>query len=612
MEEEEETGDESALAREAEREAYHAVCEQLKLLRRKYDLLMKEHNELLWDKNVLSAAGLNLPGVEALEESSSRVSNGELNIELVKVIGRGAFSSVYLGRWPNGEQCAVKKISKSAAKSMVDLRNIATEYEALRTLSRGPCVLALHCAFASAWNIYFIMEFFGEELYKYLQKKSLPKEFGTAVIHGVANALTFMHDLGYAHRDVKSENVLVQGNVVKLCDLGLCAKLDGNPLRKCCGSMGFFAPDMLDPRGYSGAAVDVWSLGCLGIEVVAGNDFFETFWFDKYTTFFKRRGKSSTYVEFLDWMKPTVAELHDLVEASRGVGETAADDASIRAKLKNNSQVLSVVASCLRLEPDHRPRAFEIRDMLAACQAPDKPLLTPALNDVRTLANIDASAPPPGALRVENDDEAAPSSLVARLAQNLRRSFTPTTNPGGKDEHESPGSPTTRSSKFRRRRRVAPDRLGDDDGDLIARASSDFSSPRRGKVLVVDDSSVALHWICKAIERQFNCEVHTASSAIEALSLTEHNDYDAVLTDMIMPHETNPRLVSALRQREQKKANKKRLFICALTQLAEAFDVQRNADVDVVSRKPVNKALDLDFLRDCLTPRRLTTDGCAA
>ena len=706
----------------SEREAYNVICENFRMLRRKYDALAKAHNELLWDPAVLDAAGLTkmLPRVDAtLVESSQRVSE----IELLKVIGRGNFSSVLLGQWPSKEKCAVKKISKSAARAIQDIRSIATEHEALTTLSRGPCVLALHCALATPQHIYFVMEFFGEELYKYLQRHKddiLPPVFGTSVIHGVANGLAFMHDLCFAHRDIKPENVLIHVTgdrfsdiIVKLCDLGLCAKLELSPLLdtkeeakaespkqpadettttrverrrnstgspqhhqqglpptfsnvadrtfkplfKCCGSMGFFAPDMLDPWGYSGAAVDVWSLGCLGLEIVAGNAFFESFWFDgNYTIFFKPGGRGASGENFRKWIEPSVASLTEFVATCADdtlLSETPEEEVPLPAyrrrygsmseppsrklfpatdaqftRLRDHWQVLSIVTTCLRLDPTIRPQAFEIRDMLAA--------ILPSTT-VEKIVDVPSPAPPCDVVtpREERPAMVRQSSRSGGFSfgfrswrRKVQRSFTVGRRHHDDGETIKATTPPRNgaNSPFSRPRRVAPSdglpdpsndsddlfdsrRSNDNPVDTFARALADFSN-KRGKVLVVDDSSVALHWICKAIESKFNCDVHTASSAIEALSLTEHNDYDAVLTDMIMPHMDGFQLVTALRTREQKKRHRdptgshKRLFICALTQLAEAFDVKNSCDVDVVSRKPFGKNhIDLDFLSAYLERR---------
>lgn len=688
------------------------MCENFTLLRRKYEALSTAHTELLWDRNVIDAAGLtkSIPEVDhSLEESPDRVSD----IDLIKAIGRGTFSSVFLGKWPSGQKCAVKRISKSAAKSMLDLRNIATEYDALMTLSRGPCVLALHCAFASASNVYFVMEFFGQELYKYMRshKDGLPQVLGTAVIHGVANGLAHMHALDFAHRDVKPENVLVEvgGNrfsdiIVKLCDLGLCAKLErveagndvdeaprvttatsspssrhvsprrrllkdthvswtsGNasrlswtsgsaspnpdryssetpqtprspfhivdditnrshkPLFKCCGSMGFFAPDMLQSSGYSGTAADVWSLGCLGLEVVAGSTFFESFWFEKYTVFFKQRGRQATHEEFVDWMHPTVSQLRELVasyrdhncnttpnfereddntlsfreaSSSEKEGSEPRED-SMRTKLRKNWHVLSIAATCLSLEPSDRPTAFEIREMISMYVGPDQRPLSSALSECASLVRQSSDQMPdseepatPKLTRVAFETVAhSGGGFLNLIKRNLRRSFsrqgieatqrpprsidtaqlrcseasTPRRSPtspsmslqsvlfrahnGSNVRRVSPGDETKskngdlhwRSQDFGDHSPLAHDYMeGSEPSDLIARAKADYSGGlQRGKVLVVDDSSVALRWICRAIERQYNCEVHTASSALEALSLTQHTEYDAVLTDMIM------------------------------------------------------------------------------
>ncbi|KAH8076666.1 serine/threonine kinase [Aureococcus anophagefferens] len=297
-----------------------------------YDALKVAHSELLWSEGVLRAEGFleALEGAAPIEEREDRVGP----IALGAVLGRGAFSSVLEGTWPDGRRCAVKRISKRCTKSRQEVRNVAAEHRALARLSGGPRCLELQGVLATERYVYFAVEHFGEELYGFMKRSGgerVPRGLGDGVVHGVAAGLAFMHALDLAHRDVKPENVLVdvRGEAfrdvrVKVCDLGLSAPLRRRkdlglsaPLRRrkdageaaaspdcvtraleceqppspyepmfqCCGSMGFFAPDMLDPAG---ARADVWSLGCLGLEVAAGSGAFARFWFPLYKAFFAR------------------------------------------------------------------------------------------------------------------------------------------------------------------------------------------------------------------------------------------------------------------------------------------------------------------------------------
>ena len=81
----------------------------------------------------------------------------------------------------------------------------------------------------------------------------------------------------------------------KLCDLGLSAHLAAAKgarrarLAQCCGSMGFFAPEMLDESGYDGPRADAWSLGCLALECAGGSELFTREWFSAYRDFFRAR-----------------------------------------------------------------------------------------------------------------------------------------------------------------------------------------------------------------------------------------------------------------------------------------------------------------------------------
>ncbi|KAK7231802.1 protein serine/threonine kinase [Aureococcus anophagefferens] len=317
-----------------------------------YDALKVAHSELLWSEGVLRAEGFleALEGAAPIEEREDRVGP----IALGAVLGRGAFSSVLEGTWPDGRRCAVKRISKRCTKSRQEVRNVAAEHRALARLSGGPRCLELQGVLATERYVYFAVEHFGEELYGFMKRSGgerVPRGLGDGVVHGVAAGLAFMHALDLAHRDVKPENVLVdvRGEAfrdvrVKVCDLGLSAPLRRRkdlglsaPLRRrkdageaaaspdcvtraleceqppspyepmfqCCGSMGFFAPDMLDPAGYDGARADVWSLGCLGLEVAAGSGAFARFWFPLYKAFFARGADDAIVSRFKRIMSRT-------------------------------------------------------------------------------------------------------------------------------------------------------------------------------------------------------------------------------------------------------------------------------------------------------------------
>jgi len=68
------------------------------------------------------------------------------------------------------------------------------------------------------------------------------------------------------HRDIKLDNLLLdsEGNV-KICDFGVSKQLkEGEIMNEQCGTPAYIAPEIIKGKGYTGFAVDCWSLGvCL-------------------------------------------------------------------------------------------------------------------------------------------------------------------------------------------------------------------------------------------------------------------------------------------------------------------------------------------------------------
>ncbi|KAH8052408.1 serine/threonine kinase [Aureococcus anophagefferens] len=394
----------SAEAQDVPFRQYERLCENFRLLRRKYDSLKEVHQELLWGEAVLAHdAGLaaGLPAVdESLVEEAHRVGD----VTTGATLGSGACGSVLEGAWPDGRPCAVKRISKRDAKTLQVVRNVASELEALRLLSGAAHALELQAALASRDYLCFVVERFGEELYGLLKRDetALTSAQQAGVVHGVAAGLAHMHSLDLVHRDVKPDNVLLAdagraaasgrprealrpGPVdgVRAAPSPACvtATLGANGregpracatrlvLFQCCGSMGFFAPDMLDPAGYDGRAADAWSLGCLALELAAGTRLFARVWFREYEAFFAQRGdRDGEHGRF-------VANLAPLARALRGRGELAAppdvacDLEECRARCRQ-SPAFAGANACLDTDAATRRSAADARDALAATYAP--------------------------------------------------------------------------------------------------------------------------------------------------------------------------------------------------------------------------------------------------
>lgn len=86
-----------------------------------------------------------------------------------------------------------------------------------------------------------------------------------AIFRGVVSALNYMHGKGFTHRDIKTENILINSHDIALiADFGFAREIgvDSKVLSATgCGSRPYLAPEIFTAIEYDPIASDVWSCG---------------------------------------------------------------------------------------------------------------------------------------------------------------------------------------------------------------------------------------------------------------------------------------------------------------------------------------------------------------
>lgn len=204
------------------------------------------------------------------------------DFEPLKCLGKGAYGTVLLVKQNStGRLFAQKQLKKATVtvhKHLIDMTK--SERAILESVNRHPFVVKLFYAFQDHAKLYLILEYAqGGELFHHLaQERMFTEEVSAFYMAEMVLALDHLHrNLGVVYRDLKPENCLLdsEGHLL-LTDFGLSkvAVTDEESGEAKCDSMGvgtidYMAPEIVQGKTYD-AAVDWWSLGALGYDLLTG------------------------------------------------------------------------------------------------------------------------------------------------------------------------------------------------------------------------------------------------------------------------------------------------------------------------------------------------------
>jgi len=195
------------------------------------------------------------------------------DFSLVSFLGRGAFAKVFLVEEIATEQLyALKILDKKKIRSFRDKEQVMNERLVL-IRTNHPFIVQMHGAFQNDRKLYLILEycpgklllkFRGGELYRLLEKRKVLSEIQTLFYAAqLVLAIEHLHSLDIIFRDLKPENVLIDGQgYLKLTDFGVSKPGVKGPkdAATLCGTQMYIAPEVLMKLSY-GKPADWWALG---------------------------------------------------------------------------------------------------------------------------------------------------------------------------------------------------------------------------------------------------------------------------------------------------------------------------------------------------------------
>ncbi|KAK9049616.1 hypothetical protein SSX86_031415 [Deinandra increscens subsp. villosa] len=293
------------------------------------------------------------------------------NFDPVRELGEGGFGVVYIGKLKDGRVVAVKKLHEHNKTRIEQFMN---EVGILAHLRHRNLVSLYGCTSRLSRELLLVYEYVSngtvaDHLHGKLAKPNLltwPIRLNIAI--ETASALVYLHASDVIHRDVKTNNILLDNNFyVKVADFGLSRLMPINVTHVSSAPQG--TPGYLDPEYHQCYQLteksDVYSFGVVLIELISSMVAFDM----------KRSGEERI-----------------LAKLALNMIQRSAVDQLIDPDLDTNPEILNMITSvaklafrCLQYDSKTRPTMIEVLDVLMDIQAMGRIDANDNITDLQTV-----------------------------------------------------------------------------------------------------------------------------------------------------------------------------------------------------------------------------------
>ncbi|KAF9208319.1 hypothetical protein BGZ49_009172 [Haplosporangium sp. Z 27] len=287
-------------------------------------------------------------------------------------MGNGSFGSVFQARHKvTGELVAIKKMKKKFT-SQGECRSLQ-EVKALEVLRSGPNIIRLHHFFLEKKELHMVFELMEGNLYQLIKDQNglkLEESRIKSMVFQMLRGLQHMHAKGIMHRDMKPENILVTGDIVKIADLGLARELKSRPPYTTYVSTRWYrSPEVLLKSSAYSCAVDLWATGAIAAELIGLKPLFPgNSDLDQVSRISKVLGSPAPRLSFADIEASSNApsgiggEWKDGVQMASRIGITfpTMPSRTLKSIISDASEeALELITGVLQYDPKNRQTAYQ-------------------------------------------------------------------------------------------------------------------------------------------------------------------------------------------------------------------------------------------------------------
>ena len=209
------------------------------------------------------------------------ISRFSKKYRIIEKIGEGSYGKVLKAENPETKELSAIKIYKIQDNKEGIHPTILREIVLLKSLRNHPNIVQLKGVIAASNQIEIDLEYCEGDLFKFIRFcKNDPLIYNMdsikSIIYQILNGVSELHSSKIFHRDLKPANILIKNGIVKIGDFGLSRvySLPNIPYSKNISTLWYRAPELFLGMDKYSTSVDVWSIGCIFVELICKEPMF--------------------------------------------------------------------------------------------------------------------------------------------------------------------------------------------------------------------------------------------------------------------------------------------------------------------------------------------------